>query len=686
MDKKNINNFQIIAIKALPKCSDDFTKILEKDKLYYFYQNYEIKKIKRVETIIQKNKESYPESLFDIKGENGDISINVSAIVGKNGCGKSSIIDLLFRAINNIAYNFKYVKDDKHKTITADLKVVMGIHVEFYFFTDKFYKIVVEDEKYEVFNFDNKGRIIQKSNKYFFSLEDFFYTEAVNYSHYAYNSNEFGFIHKSKFIDWLKELFHKNDSYQTPLVLNPMRTNGDFEIARENELVKQRILGNLLRPIKNGNVNFRKIGDNLIATNLSLKLKPIKNNVEYWDKEIKNKNNRPHIFDLSVFTTEERNYIVKILMCKIVNVHNFDLNIFSEKKYKTARSYIIYKLISICKKYDDYKDYLLPKHLKFDLTLFMQFIDKLCLDTSHITFKLKQTLNYLKNDYLNFTDNSTEITLNEVSKSIEEIRLDNQSILELIPPPIFEIEILLTPIIGNYKIIKFSSLSSGEKQQIYMVSSLLYHLSNLDSVAGDKIKYKNINIVLEEVELYFHPELQKTFIKYFLDSIARIELKNIKSINICFVTHSPFILSDIPRDNIMYLEIEKGKTTQIQKERKSFGANIHELLADNFFMSDGYIGAFAQFKINKTIEWLNDELQRKNVVKKQNESISFIYKSQPEELLYHKNLISLIDEPIVKIKLAEMLAEINSDEDIYFDALIDEQIKQLNNRRKIIKP
>jgi len=144
-----------------------------------------------------------------------------------------------------------------------------------------------------------------------------------------------------------------------------------------------------------------------------------------------------------------------------------------------------------------------------------------------------------------------------------------------------------------------------------MTSSLLYHLNNIDSVIGEKIKYKNINIILEEIELYFHPDLQKSFIKYFLDSIGRLELRNIETINICFVTHSPFILSDIPSSNIMYLNVENGSSMQNSDLRKSFGANIHEILMDNFFLNDGLIGTFSKNKIENIIKWLNEKKRLK---------------------------------------------------------------------------
>ena len=55
-----------------------------------------------------------------------------------------------------------------------------------------------------------------------------------------------------------------------------------------------------------------------------------------------------------------------------------------------------------------------------------------------------------------------------------------------------------------------------------MISSIVYHLKNIDSVEEAKyngpthieymFQYKNVSIVLDEIELYFHPEFQRKFI------------------------------------------------------------------------------------------------------------------------------------------------------------------------------
>lgn len=654
-------NLKVIALKACDGTDPNFTKVLKIDNLYFFYTNYRIEVIEGIETIIEDNTLQCPD-LYKIK----NINVNISAIVGRNGSGKSSIIDLLFRAINNIAYNFKFVSGDLNKTITADLEIVKNLNVVFYFHTDRYYKIIVKEDNFTVYAFDKNGKINSTPEKDF-SLKRLFYTEAVNYSHYAYNSLEYGYFEGERFVDWLQQLFHKNDSYQTPVVLNPMRTHGNFDINRENDLVRQRLLANLLRPA-DGKLNFRNFGDNLIADRITVELKKSKDIVYYIRKDA-NGEKISRTFRLSIFRNEERNDLVKILMSELVDVKNFNIELFNEKKYKVARAYIVYKVVSICLKYEDYFKYLLPKHKGFSSEYFGELITKLKSDDSHVTFKLRQSLNYLKHDYINYGYEKKELSISEISNAIaKQINKKDSSVLSFIPPPIFDIQIILKS--QNQKEVKFESLSSGEKQLIYMVSSLLYHLYNIDSVIDDKINYENINIILEEIELYFHPELQRSFIKYFLDSVERINLKKIKSINICFVTHSPFVLSDIPSSNIMFLKVLDGESIQLLEKRHSFGANIHELLGDSFFMEEGYIGAFAQNKINETIKWINRN-------QKKRESLRLFLKNKK----YHQEIINLIDEPILKVKLAEMISQLDNEVEFH-NSVIEQQIKILLSKKK----
>ena len=72
-------------------------------------------------------------------------------------------------------------------------------------------------------------------------------------------------------------------------------------------------------------------------------------------------------------------------------------------------------------------------------------------------------------------------------------------------------------------------------------------------------------------------------------------------------------------------------------EKQTFGANIHTLLSDSFFMEDGLMGEFAKSKIDKAIKLLNQE-----------------HLTQ-DDLKYCEQIISIIGEPIVKNQLQRML-------------------------------
>ncbi|MFN5443349.1 MAG: AAA family ATPase, partial [Crocinitomicaceae bacterium] len=198
-----------------------------------------------------------------------------------------------------------------------------------------------------------------------------------------------------------------------------------------------------------------------------------------------------------------------------------------------------------------------------------------------------------------------EIDIETLTKRI--LKIENNQLITLIPPSLFDIEINLLSTEGS--ISKFSELSSGEQQLIHSIQSVIYHSTNLESVhfsnTKNKLKYESLNIIFDEVELYFHPDYQKKFISELVSSLSKNKFKKIKNINILFSTHSPFILSDIPSQNI--LKLINGDPQPFVENEQTFGANIHELLANDFFLKKGFIGEFAKEKINSLIDFLKSE-------------------------------------------------------------------------------
>ncbi len=148
-----------------------------------------------------------------------------------------------------------------------------------------------------------------------------------------------------------------------------------------------------------------------------------------------------------------------------------------------------------------------------------------------------------------------------------------------------------------------------------------------------QMKNESILVILDEAESNFHPNWQRKFVDEINRYLPIVFPK--KSIQIILTSHSPFILSDLPKENVIFLKKgEDGKCQVVDglnDMKQTFGANIHTLLSDGFFM-DGLMGDFAKEKIDKVIRFLNNEL-------KQGEKMT------DEEA---EKIIQMIGEPIVK--------------------------------------
>lgn len=154
-------------------------------------------------------------------------------------------------------------------------------------------------------------------------------------------------------------------------------------------------------------------------------------------------------------------------------------------------------------------------------------------------------------------------------------------------------------------------LSSGEKTILFYLERINFMLS--------QFKSKSNIVLFDEIELYLHPNWQKKILKIILDFIQENKLKN--NLHIILASHSPFILSDIPKQNVIFLEKDEETGNCINStnnvDLNPFGANIHTLLSHGFFMKDGLMGEFAKDKIQSIIKY-HEELSKKELTKNEN--------------------------------------------------------------------
>ncbi|MBS1778060.1 MAG: AAA family ATPase [Bacteroidetes bacterium] len=682
-------SFKLLAIRPGKNCHKDFLKNLIPGKLYQFHYEYDFTFQNDTITKITYNYKRQIDLYKQINSHGKSPSITINAIVGKNGAGKSTLLEFIYLIAFSIASNGNIIYPNKRsltqKINTAhdarernyfvnELKklndFIKRLEVELiYEINDTYYSIYINNgvPEHKLINSTNDKPTNEKRDFKLrkllgfddFDFSHFFYTIAINYSIYGLNSKHLG--------SWVNALFHKNDGYQTPLVINPFRNEGNIDINVENHLAQSRLLANL-------------VNDSMVTKNL-LENKPVREmkfEIILDSLQEVNSINLDNVIDkLSKQQSSTLEQIFGKIYSRILGTDYTDEG-NNIKHFDLIAKYCIKKLFKIASQYSEYnKFYSLPaKNIPIpELVDFDDFLSALKRDSSHITLKLRQILNTVRFNLLkeksdsniNWDGYSITIPIEELTIRVNEaIRSTaNVDIIELMPTALFVPSIYVGYNDGDISTV--NTLSSGELQLVHSIQSLTYHLVNINSVFKannpDKITYRNILIVLDEIELYFHPEFQRSFIYELIKAINNITIEEIHNINILFSTHSPFILSDIPANAT--LRLDNGNILS-QPKNNTFAANIHDMLADDFYLRDGVIGRWAQKKINSLIPYLKSKLHNKETTMNNNEW----------DQRTSKEFIDIIGEPLIQ----------NSLLDLYFRAFyenesekIDQEIRRLQN-------
>jgi hypothetical protein len=724
-----MSGFKLLAIVPLKDCDTKFRKNLSIGTPYKFLNNVTIELNKANSKIIKVaiNKQNTIEDLYNL--QNG-INVEISAVVGLNGSGKSTLIELLYYFIYAISIHndkekllhehseiiqdkINYQRNDTNKiysdskkTNALDLLKISKNH-DLTFYKKDFegitssqtliknalrkrseylHNIKKNDKENEdlikeklalsliyetsngihsisFLNGDvkyykyNSNGIPEIDNNYFF--DPFFYSICLNYSHHSLNSKVIG--------NWINSLFHKNDGYVTPVVINPMRDEGNFNINRELHLSNERVMSNLTYDVvNNSEVSLLK------KYELKKFLFTVKK--DYTLIKCKGFEDLNAKLKESITKNYEKNEFDNLKSVRLVR------SILGNDSLMNYTNYLDYALGYLENKIDkiknNYSQLFNDINGNFSNPKFMFFLRN---NESHITKKLRQTINFIDKtnnnksiwnktnnyDYEEFSIDQFKSWLSECDPNYQ--KLSPSALMNFALPGFFNIDFEI--ITKDKTIIKLSDLSSGEQQMIFNLNTITYHLYNLQSIHADKedknneegesinrLKYKNVSIILDEVEIYYHPEMQRELTFNLLNTLENIKekgQKGIESIHIIYLTHSPFILSDIAPSNTLLLE--EGKIA-IKDDFKTFGANIYDLLADSFFLK-GFTGKFAELKINSTIKWLFDLYDKFN----NNKLTADLYPSS-DLIKTHKQIIDLIDEPILKRKLLEIYSIVFSQE------------------------
>ena len=616
------------------------------------------------------------------------ISITVNCIVGKNGSGKSTLLDILYRIINNFAYKlidcqWKENQPENNPQRGHQLVEANGFDAILYYEADGCVGSIRYYYGKYLFSYhaDNESARVENVNleKLYGTsdlnkiLRHFFYTIGTNYSIHSLNCDDY---RPSRLLmdnnysgvdgSWLKGLYHKNDGYITPIVMTPFRDeHGTIDIERENELAKQRLttlavlfasqkkyfmdsyIPNKLvyRYDRESEIKYNKRFNDLFHNWLPLNkdCTKVKRSLKsVWKKELRDKD-----YQYSWYNIPE-------------NVRNAIL------------AYLVYKTLKTCLYYRKYGETLglyskceqgkeanenAPKCLFFpyDKNRLQNVVD--IIGKFGILCRCFLPLIIQHGRFLCGGSPSGTAT---------------QFFMKM-PPAIFEWDMDFKKVNDKSgKTETLTTMSSGEKQLMHSFSYILYHIKNIQSVTDDsyRIKYHNITLIFDEAELYYHPEYQRNFITTLIRMLSwcHMDGRGIRGINIVVVTHSPFVLSDVPLQHTLYME--DGK--QVENAKQTYGGNIHELLGANFFM-DYSIGEVARTNIEEII-YLYNESDKQDEIQKNMQQ----YRQHRQR---YKYIVGIVADEYLKQMITRMLCKCES---VYMhsDSSVHELEEEINQKRE----
>ena len=495
-------------------------------------------------------------------------NINITAIVGQNGVGKSNLTNF-FSEIQNYTHSDKTNDEhEKYKKIFKDLK----------------YVIVFFDKPF-IWVFHPYLKKIKNKTKYTLMYDNtiLFHTE-FNFA--FYNTSSFENYKYKEELASLYERIVEHDNYEY-IIHTIMQSNEDDilkNIFKQETVSFEEFIINYRFTVDNLNTffgwiyNYVENSKNTIFDKEKTYRYKVTKILNYFDENCTFPRN------INEFTKEQKSIIIKIILSGGLDSFEFNTN----EGYLNVLA-ILFK-----------EDYL-------ELVKNKEFFNYLINNT---IFEMA-TNDYFEDDILS-------------KLKIKEIRiweLYKQQIMTLISNDIVKNNLIIK--INNY-LVDISNLSSGEKS-ILLLKLIINKLIN----GYNKLKPENKSLVilLDEPETHFNPMWRSNMVKMF-SNIAKN--KEQISQDILLTTHSPFILSDSNEKNIFKFIKVDGKIEYITNQDlgiPTYGTSVG-LLLEHIFGQENSMGNLVLEELQQTIEQvktLEQIEQAKQKLLKFGESIEKFY-------------------------------------------------------------
>lgn len=560
------------------------------DKSYNIEFEYKKNRIKKL--IIKKNINKIPKHFY---GRNIN-SINI--IIGKNGTGKSSILEMmsLFDRVNGTYKSYAdYPREFLiiYKTNNEKEFVLEGYHEN-------------DDDKYFEFLKMPKDSLTFLVNYYTFKMTENYEFIGTNNPKNLKDTGILRIKYGEEKINFFEKKYSYEEAEQGNYKINTGVSEGNKATIYEYFINKKNIQSELYR---DANIVIE-------IPELDFYIDKIKKPFEII-KEIKLFNILKEEKIKGVVIKNYSNYLFSYKIWEIIENKSFQvdeiLNIIKTEKIKLKKikntEQILEKLLDEIKEYENVKELSNKIH---EILLLLNDVQ-----VSELNFKRKT--NILKKYKIKGIDSRTKKFLEKYDEIVNYPWTNKRLYL-----PEFEKILNITE----------EGMSDGERVRVNIFSTIHRFLGE----NGELKNKKYVTLLFDEVEMFLHPEWSRTF----LDDLL-LELKDYskKQFKIIFASHSPFLLSDICSEGVIYLEKKARETVVREVEIKNFGANIIDLFKNTMFLKSTF-GEFATKKIKRVV----NEIDNKNYSDiKNNPEINYIIEEIGEKLISNK-LKSMIESKL----------------------------------------
>lgn len=173
--------------------------------------------------------------------------------------------------------------------------------------------------------------------------------------------------------------------------------------------------------------------------------------------------------------------------------------------------------------------------------------------------------------------------------------------------------------------IEIQKMSEGQRTFLNIISKCVCAIYTIEP--GD-----NLVLLIDEPDRALHPELARHFLDTLIDSINKCQDRQIQ---IVLTSHSPFIVTDILPENVYALDMDNGRR-KIRSNKDTYATNIYYLLMDSFMLENTF-GEYSYKQLQYILELLNrpEEIEA-------------------EKLEWIKKIIDRIGEKTVKKKMLQL--------------------------------